>query len=183
MQYKKFGQLTAMQQVEHSRGSHIQWLCFCDCGNEVIITGSSLRRNSHKSSCSDCFKEDCTKKARDLDTWQGVGDISKSWWTNRVTRQNTRRKPKEVSVTMEYAWDVFLKQGRKCAYTKLPLTFPRTWKDIGNASLDRINSDAGYVEGNIQWVDKRVNIMKNSIPHEEFVNLCCLIAGGACEIT
>jgi hypothetical protein len=39
-------------------------------------------------------------------------------------------------------------------------------------SVDRIDSLRGYVEGNVQWVHKKINIMKNVYSQEEFIILC-----------
>ena len=49
-------------------------------------------------------------------------------------------------------------------------------------SLDRIDSNNGYVEGNVQWVHKDVNMMKKDYNQEYFINICKLITNGACEI-
>jgi hypothetical protein len=38
------------------------------------------------------------------------------------------------------------------------------------ASLDRIDNDSGYIEGNIQWVCKRVNYMKHTMKDEYFLS-------------
>jgi len=43
------------------------------------------------------------------------------------------------------------------------------------ASLDRINNDLGYIEGNVQWVHKDVNRMKWAFTQDRFLELCCLI--------
>jgi hypothetical protein len=44
---------------------------------------------------------------------------------------------------------------------------------MGNlASLDRIDSKKGYVEGNVHWVHKDVNMMKRNFTEEYFINLC-----------
>lgn len=45
----------------------------------------------------------------------------------------------------------------------------------GDASLDRIDSSKGYIPGNVQWVDKRVNYMKQALPEGEFAELCRLV--------
>ena len=45
-----------------------------------------------------------------------------------------------------------------------------------NASLDRIDSTVGYIEGNVHWVLWDINRMKWNIPHEEFIKLCSLVA-------
>jgi hypothetical protein len=44
------------------------------------------------------------------------------------------------------------------------------------ASLDRIDSSKGYVEGNVQWVHKRINIMKNDLSDSEFIEWCRVVS-------
>lgn len=39
-------------------------------------------------------------------------------------------------------------------------------------SLDRIDSNKGYIENNIQWVVKEINFMKNNLTEKEFFILC-----------
>ena len=42
----------------------------------------------------------------------------------------------------------------------------------GNASLDRIDSSLGYITGNVQWVDGKVNLAKRAMSDEEFIEMC-----------
>ena len=44
------------------------------------------------------------------------------------------------------------------------------------ASLDRIDSNKGYVEGNVQWVHVDVNYMKLDYDQDYYINICRLIA-------
>ena len=44
------------------------------------------------------------------------------------------------------------------------------------ASLDRINSNIGYVVNNIQWVYKDINYMKFKLSNDKFIYYCKLIA-------
>lgn len=44
------------------------------------------------------------------------------------------------------------------------------------ASLDRINSNAAYVTGNVQWVHKHINKMKNDLPEDVFVSMCAAVS-------
>lgn len=69
------------------------------------------------------------------------------------------------------------KQNYKCRFTGLPLSFA-PYKNPGSvkASLDRIDSNKGYVKGNIQWVASVVNIMKQSLTDAEFISWCKLIS-------
>ena len=45
-------------------------------------------------------------------------------------------------------------------------------KILRTASIDRIDSKSGYIEGNIQWVHKFINSMKLDHTQEEFIKLC-----------
>lgn len=79
-------------------------------------------------------------------------------------------------MTIQDAWDLFLIQNRRCALSGALLEFPANGREKGTASLDRIDSGKGYVPGNVQWVHKRVNIMKNVVEQEEFLKWCSRIA-------
>lgn len=55
---QKFGKLTVIS--EAFRKKNVYWKCLCDCGNESIVLGVSLR-NSHTTSCG-CAKADAAFK-------------------------------------------------------------------------------------------------------------------------
>ena len=46
---QKFNMLTVIERVENAPNGNAQFLCLCDCGNQVIVTGSHLRNNEVKS--------------------------------------------------------------------------------------------------------------------------------------
>lgn len=84
---------------------------------------------------------------------------------------------------MKYLWELFLKQDRKCALSGVPLSFEG--KTMENryastskktASLDRIDSTKGYIKGNVQWVHKIVNLMKQTTNQDEFIEWCRKVA-------
>ena len=50
--------------------------------------------------------------------------------------------------------------------------FGKTRREESTASPDRIDCSQGYVKGNIRWVHKYVNIMRNSQPDNLFVEWC-----------
>ena len=52
----KFGRLTVLNRAENSKDGRVRWLCKCDCGNERIILGKSLK-NGHTQSCGCLNKE------------------------------------------------------------------------------------------------------------------------------
>jgi hypothetical protein len=45
-----------------------------------------------------------------------------------------------------------------------------------NASLDRIDSTKGYVEGNVQWVHRDIDKIKWKFEQSYFIKLCKKIA-------
>ena len=56
---QRFGKLTVIQEAGHKNGRSIAWLCHCDCGNDKIIDGHSLRIGSTKScGCTKSFGEE-----------------------------------------------------------------------------------------------------------------------------
>ena len=84
----------------------------------------------------------------------------------------------EFTITIDYAWELFIKQNRKCALTKMPLELFKVIhrKLQGSASLDRIDSSKGYIKGNVQWVHKDINWMKNNYNQPYFIKLCKKVA-------
>jgi len=70
-----------------------------------------------------------------------------------------------------------LQQGR-CALSGRPLhlRFEKYGSHPDAASLDRIDSEKGYVRGNVQWVHADVNQMKFCFDQSYFIELCSLVA-------
>lgn len=57
----------------------------------------------------------------------------------------------------------------------MPLSFGNSWNRKCTASLDRIDSAKGYVEGNVQWVHKRINLMKGTLSEKDFIAFCQMV--------
>lgn len=171
---QKFGKLTAVKDVARSRNGHVRWLCDCDCGNTKSILSTHLVSGKIKH-CG-CVKRPTGPKHKQ---WAGCGDISGGFWNQiqRGANGEKGRKKLEFSITIEYAWSLFEKQKSKCALSGVDINLNRTFgKFTGTASLDRIDSGIGYVVGNVQWVHKDVNRMKNSYDQEYFIDVCKKIA-------
>lgn len=176
----KYGKLTVISEHSKTRNGHIRYNCQCECGNVKAILLTHLRQGNTKSCGCDKPKGNTHKQ------WKGVGEISGDFWYNHIVRSANgnkgRRNSISLTITKEYIWDLFLQQNRRCALTGMELYFPDVNKASYTASLDRIDSSLGYIEGNVQWVHKDVNIMKNKYSQEYFISICKLIAGGQCEV-
>ena len=120
---------------------------------------------------------------------RGIGDLSKTQFGKMKWSAQKRGIEWDDDVTLEYCWDLYEKQGGKCALSGLSLKItgakhePITGKN-GNinrkldltASLDRVDSNLHYTRGNLQWVHVRINFMKNTFNQQEFVKMCTLVA-------
>ena len=184
---QKFGKLTPIELEKDKKGYYSRYLCKCDCGNIHSVSKSHLR--SGRITHCGCIPRAGSKHHQ----WTGVGEISGEFWWSHIVRSangskngNQVRKTKELTITIEEAWELFLKQYRKCALSGLELKFPSKWKDKSwTASLDRIDSSKGYILENVQWVHKDINIMKNKFEQSYFTEICRLIYKtryGSCSI-
>ena len=63
-------------------------------------------------------------------------------------RSGAKTRGIEFNLTIKDIWDLFLKQNRLCALTKVQMTFEKGKQTT--ASLDRINSKLGYTILNVQ---------------------------------
>lgn len=174
----KFGKLLAIEEVKERKSGKIRYKCLCDCGNTHEAFATHLRRGliTH---CG-CVRHEGAKHQQ----WKGVGEISGDFWYSHIVRSangsklnNRERKAKELTLTMDEAWNLFLKQNRKCALSGIELQFPKRSKDKSwTASLDRIDSSKGYILSNVQWVHKDINIMKNKFDNQYFIEMCKRVA-------
>lgn len=90
---------------------------------------------------------------------------------NLCTKAKLRTK--EFSLTPDDLCIIWEQQEGRCAYTKLPLL--ATANQFNTVSLDRIDSNIGYVVGNIQLVCTAVNKMKQEYTEDLFVLLSLLV--------
>ena len=109
--------------------------------------------------------------------FKGFGNIHKTVWDAYKNGAKYRNYSWDISI--EYGWNLFLQQRGICALSGLPIDFaPKiTQPSIKTASLDRIDSSIGYVENNIQWVHKDVNLMKGDLSNQDYIHWCSLIVG------
>lgn len=89
----------------------------------------------------------------------------------------------DFKITKKYIYDLFILQNKKCLLSGLELSLPQDNQDFLNrdftASLDRIDSSKGYIKGNVQWVHKKINIMKQNMTDDEFIKWCNLVSGNS----
>lgn len=155
------------------RNRHI-WLCRCECGVQKEILERSLKKDNGTRSCG------CISKAtgKNSNAYKGHEELTGSYWNQ--LKYSAKKRNINFNITIEYAWGLFVEQKRKCAISGVDIYFAETRiKSLhgGNtASLDRINSNKEYLKGNVQWVHKDVNIMKQAYDQNYFISFCKKIA-------
>lgn len=124
------------------------------------------------------YKDDVVRESHNYVLWKGHEEISGSFWSNIKRGAAKREIPFEI--TIEDVWQKWVSQAGRCALSGILLQFAKPCqirlgtKEI-TASLDRIDSTKGYVVGNVQWVHKVVNLMKQNLTEDGedgFVSWC-----------
>jgi len=154
------------------KGQDGRWYKPCpSCGDEQ----SYLRRNyailSYKEgkeckSCSNSKTENCSHKG-----W--VKDVLRVSFAKKYEAQAILRDI-NWEVSFDYLADLLISQDFKCALTDWDIDAMDVQKNT--ASLDRIDSSKGYIEGNVQWVHKMVNMCKQQYTQKEFIDMCKSVA-------
>jgi len=85
---------------------------------------------------------------------------------NLKTDVRKYKKPYKVEVDAEYLRSIF-PTDKKCPILGIPFKLNEKTGRDDSPSVDRIDNSLGYIEGNVQWVSKRANmIMYNAAPEE-----------------
>jgi hypothetical protein len=143
------------------------------------IYGSDIAKALREKRQVDAWRQYENQEQRSLrrkNKWKGCEELSGTKWSSY--QKGAEARGFVFDITIEYAWELFLKQDRRCALTGSPIFFDMDLDNLrkygyqgGTASLDRINSKQGYVEGNVQWIHKDANKMKMDLPEEDFFRI------------
>ena len=82
--------------------------------------------------------------------------------------ESCKNKYELCDLTLNYLLDLWKQQKGKCALTKKTMTHKPN--NLFAVSVDRIDSNVGYIQGNIQLVCQSVNYAKNNFTNEELTN-------------
>ena len=93
----------------------------------------------------------------------------------RVSKQRDAANRRCISWDLDREDTVqLIAESTHCAISGRPLVFEIGNKDV--PSIDRKDSLKGYTRRNIQIVSSSVNIAKNNLTDQEFIDMCCSVA-------
>jgi hypothetical protein len=128
-------------------------------------------------------KDPWTKK--NLEPYLGKGHRDEltpfRWFILRAKYRAKRTERKVCNITPEYLKDLFDRQDGKCPLTGWDMVLPEStsgWKNGNkpeNASLDRVDNDKGYVEGNVRFVALIANMARHAYTDKQVVEFCKVV--------
>ncbi len=165
---RQFDKLKVLHQVK-GNGTSAVWRCECKCGNFTNVTSGCLRRREIKS-CGKCPRDITIQGQSKLEAYGGL-----SGQHFGSIKNNAKKRNLQFDITREYLWKLFLSQNGICRLSGryIVLSYDTS---IKTASLDRIDSSLGYIEGNVQWVHVDFNLMKSNYTQSEFIQMCKEVA-------
>ena len=146
---KKFGRWFVLKEIKERTGSgDIIYKCKCDCGKKRNVPGCRLRNGKSKS-CGCLAKE----VARKLMIKHGIAHTFEYKLWKRICHRCERVKK-------------YTDRGIKCFFSSFD-SFLICLKKLGprpeGYSLDRINNDGHYEDGNIRWASAKQQVLNRNI--------------------
>lgn len=139
---KTFGKLIVVKEVGKSKDRHLLYLCRCECGSEIVVSGRYLR-SGKTTSCG------CDSKRKKIEFHNLSNSIIYRRWIDMRERCNN---PKNANYKKYGAKGV-----KVCKEWQLSFMAFYTWS-IENGfnpslSIDRIDPFGDYCPQNCRWVD------------------------------
>lgn len=181
---KTIGGFLVISKLENGYRGRVFWGCRCiNCNEDIIHRIRDDRLKNNVAGCPSCTYRNNAKNVKSGNKskcWKGTKDISKTYFNNLKRGCKRQTRTLKFSLSLDYLQELLELQNYKCALSNVDLITHSTASrnsTESTISLDRIDSTQGYVEGNVQWVHKNINLMKFNLNQKNFIELCGLVWG------
>lgn len=136
-----YGRLTVLEEAGRTEDRCIKWRCLCECGNEIVVKGTRLRRGNTQS-CGCLATEVLAKRNTTHGMFHSVEYKAWSAMKQRCNNQNAANYKdyggRGINVCKEWVD-----------------SFEQFYADVGvrpeGMSIDRIDNDKDYNKDNCRW--------------------------------
>lgn len=143
------------------------------CNEECSMFKSGVCSPNKYESCLKCSYK--RRSGKYHHSWKGSENIHGKFMY--VLKRIADKRKLDCSVNIDYLDNLLVMQKSKCALSGLDISLTTDDSEIERtASLDRIDSSKGYIEGNVQWVHKEINKIKQNLSQDRFIELCNLVS-------
>jgi len=138
--------------------------------NRKVFCGRSCQvKHGNKNRTIEFYKTHC------YDISKHAGDRQDEFSPFRAYLNKGRysNKKHKMTLSVKYLKSLWEKQIGICPYTGIKMTLPKNTLDcakirsLKKASLDRIDSSVGYIDGNVEFVCMAINNAKNNFTKKE----------------
>lgn len=131
--------------------------CECKlCGSK----DSSKFSSNNRSKCTKCTSDIRVNKIKDLDNLEEMFKIKLA-----SSKYKILKKGKEFAINVDYCIEQYKKQDGKCYYCNEPFDQDNKYESL---SIERLDSNLGYIPGNVVFTFLIYNLMKLDMTDEQF---------------
>ena len=159
---QKFGRLTVINQDGISKWGDARWLCKCDCGEEKVIAGKSLR-GGYTKSCG-CLRREITGNKNKL--IPGLASMKNKM---ALYKRSAKNRGLKWNLNEEQFKKITQKDCYYCGAKPNNISGKKKYNGeyIYNG-IDRVDNNKGYTIDNIVPCCRRCNTAKSNFTLQEF---------------
>ena len=142
----RYGMLSVIS-VAPSKNGYGRWVCQCNCGKTVIVTGSSLRQGNTKS-CG-CLKPIATRLSNSTHGESGKSPEYEAW--SQIKRRCFN--PNSLAFCNYGGRGISMNERWVTSFEAFLVDMGR--RPSSRHSIDRINNDGNYEPENCRWATSK----------------------------